>query len=241
MPVALLVQLAVRFRKPLALLGAMTLGVCMAPLLFLGSAMCALSLQHTCTDRHAAAALPIPMQTPAPALASSPNPSDQSSTPNGLHALCSTLSAVAQFPVVSQLQAPDARARAAIAFAVEQLGKPYVADGMARPPWTWDCSTLTAAAWGAAGVHLTAYSYSQWDEVQHIAQSDVQPGDLVFWFAGGVHHVAIVDSVTGPAITFVQAANPSQGVVQSTLTPGWYTAHLSGFGRVIRPPEKLPS
>ena len=41
------------------------------------------------------------------------------------------------------------------------------------------------------GVSLTAISYAQWDQTQHIPVSDIQPGDLVFYFGSGAHHVAI--------------------------------------------------
>lgn len=139
----------------------------------------------------------------------------------------------------SGIAAPDPLAREAIAYAYAQIGKPYVDNGLASPPDSWDCSKLTAAAWGHVGVRLIPYSYTQFDEVQRIPRDQVQPGDLVFWFRGDAHHVAIVDTV-GPVpglparITFVEAANPERGVVRSELAAGWYEDHLSGFGRVIR-------
>ena len=152
--------------------------------------------------------------------------------------LCASSLQREPIPDPTQITAPDPAAAAAIAYAYAQVGEPYVPNGAARPPDTWDCSKLTAAAWGSVGITLTPYSYAQYDEVQPIPEHAVAPGDLIFWFARGAHHVAIVDTVTDGRITFVEAANPSRGVVRSALTDGWYRDHLTGFGRVTRPPVR---
>ncbi len=82
---------------------------------------------------------------------------------------------------------------AAVAFARQQLGEPYVwaADG----PDAWDCSGLTMAAWAAGGTSLPHYSVAQYDVSTPIAPSDLQPGDLVFWGdstdPGSIFHVAL--------------------------------------------------
>jgi cell wall-associated NlpC family hydrolase len=76
----------------------------------------------------------------------------------------------------------------AVKFAYDQIGKPYkwAADG----PGSYDCSGLTLAAWRAAGVSLPHNSAEQYSAVAHIAKSDLQPGDLVFYYSP-IHHVAI--------------------------------------------------
>lgn len=76
----------------------------------------------------------------------------------------------------------------AVKFAYGQIGKPYkwAADG----PGSYDCSGLTMAAWRAAGVSLPHNSADQYDAVAHISKSDLQPGDLVFYYSP-IHHVAI--------------------------------------------------
>ena len=135
----------------------------------------------------------------------------------------------------SMIIAPDPAAQIAIATAREQLGEPYISAGGARPPVSWDCSKLTTYAWAQAGISLVPYSYTQWDQVQRIPESYAAPGDLIFWFRNGAHHVAIIDEITpGGQIFFVGAANPERGVTRDELTPGWYRDHLSGFGRVQR-------
>lgn len=77
------------------------------------------------------------------------------------------------------VSAPSAGARAAIDFAYRQLGDPYVWG--AEGPDSWDCSGLTMKAWAAGGKDIGHYTGIQWSRIQHIAESDLQPGDLIFW------------------------------------------------------------
>jgi cell wall-associated NlpC family hydrolase len=69
------------------------------------------------------------------------------------------------------------------------IGKPYVfgSDG----PGTYDCSGLTKEAWATVGVTLDHYTKDQWNEGKPVSRGDLQPGDLVFFFPGSLHHVAI--------------------------------------------------
>jgi cell wall-associated NlpC family hydrolase len=68
---------------------------------------------------------------------------------------------------------------AAIAFALSQLGDPYVWG--ATGPDSWDCSGLTMEAWAHAEVQLPHYSVAQYEQVKHISADELQPGDLIFW------------------------------------------------------------
>lgn len=79
------------------------------------------------------------------------------------------------------------KAGAAVTFAYNQLGKPYLfgADG----PGSYDCSGLTSAAWAKAGKSLPHNTKAQWSAVSHISKSELQPGDLVFYRSLG--HVAL--------------------------------------------------
>jgi cell wall-associated NlpC family hydrolase len=69
------------------------------------------------------------------------------------------------------------------------IGKPYVfgSDG----PGSYDCSGLTKTAWGSVGVGLEHFTRDQWNETRPISRDELQPGDLVFYFPGSLHHVAI--------------------------------------------------
>jgi peptidoglycan DL-endopeptidase CwlO len=79
-------------------------------------------------------------------------------------------------------------ARVAVQWAYRELGKPYVWG--AEGPDSFDCSGLTKYVWAKAGVYLDHYTGSQWNEGRHVSQSELQPGDLVF-FGSDLHHVGI--------------------------------------------------
>lgn len=119
------------------------------------------------------------------------------------------------------------RAQAAVQYALSQVGDPY--SFSANPPNSWDCSKLTAAAWAQAGVGLTALSYTQWDQTRRVPVSEIQPGDLVFYFGLGAHHVAIYIG-NGK---MVSASNPSDGVEIIDFLGPWYKERFSGVGRVV--------
>jgi len=84
--------------------------------------------------------------------------------------------------------APNARAAIAVEFAKEQLGKPYVYG--AAGPRSFDCSGLTMAAWGAAGVSMSHSSSAQAYEFPQVSESNIAVGDLVIYY-GSLHHVGI--------------------------------------------------
>lgn len=79
------------------------------------------------------------------------------------------------------------KAGIAVRFAIAQLGKPYVWN--TSGPDTYDCSGLTMAAWGAAGISMQHFTYDQADSFPNVGESDLEPGDLVFYNGG--EHVAI--------------------------------------------------
>ncbi|MBP0459080.1 C40 family peptidase [Streptomyces montanisoli] len=84
--------------------------------------------------------------------------------------------------------APNARAAAAVAYARGALGRPYVWG--ATGPDAFDCSGLTQAAWKAAGVSLPRTTYTQIGAGRRVQKSQLQPGDLVFFYSG-VSHVGL--------------------------------------------------
>ncbi|MBS2535937.1 C40 family peptidase [Catenulispora sp. NF23] len=81
--------------------------------------------------------------------------------------------------------APSDRARAAIAAALADLGKPYVFG--AEGPDAFDCSGLIQQAWRQAGVELPRTSSEQAQAGQQVPLSQIQPGDLVIYYAGRSH------------------------------------------------------
>jgi peptidoglycan DL-endopeptidase CwlO len=82
---------------------------------------------------------------------------------------------------VPQVMAPTQAVATAIAYAEQQLGKPY--QWGATGPDAFDCSGLVMMAYRAAGIGIARTSQVQWTTEQQIPASQVQPGDLVF-FAG---------------------------------------------------------
>jgi cell wall-associated NlpC family hydrolase len=122
---------------------------------------------------------------------------------------------------------PSQRARIAVAYALSKVGHRYIAG--ADGPGTFDCSGLTMAAWRAAGVSLPHYSYSQYGSTRHISRSDLRPGDLLFYFGGSAHHVAMY--IGGGMM--VSASNPRDGVEIIAAFGPWYGSRYSGASRVI--------
>ena len=120
----------------------------------------------------------------------------------------------------------SSRARIAVAYALAQVGDRYVAG--ADGPGSFDCSGLTLAAWRQAGVSLPHYSYSQYSSTRHISRSELRPGDLLFYFGSGAHHVAIY--IGGGMM--VSASNPGAGVEIIAAWGPWYGERYSGAGRV---------
>lgn len=102
------------------------------------------------------------------------------------------------------------RAATAIAFAMAQIGKPYVWG--ATGPNAYDCSGLMQAAWAAAGVSISRVTYTQINDGTHISVSQLQPGDLVFYYPGVTHVAMYIGNGQ-----IVHAANPSAGIKVSPV------------------------
>lgn len=78
---------------------------------------------------------------------------------------------------------PNGGAGAAVAAAMSKIGSPYVWG--AAGPSTFDCSGLTLWAWAQAGVSLPHFTGSQLAVSRRISISELQPGDLVFFWGPG--------------------------------------------------------
>lgn len=88
----------------------------------------------------------------------------------------------------TSLPAGSGKGATALSFAKSQLGKPY--RYASAGPNSYDCSGLTSAAWAKAGVSLPRTSQSQIGVGRSVSKSDLQPGDLVFYYSG-ITHVAL--------------------------------------------------
>jgi cell wall-associated NlpC family hydrolase len=79
-------------------------------------------------------------------------------------------------------------AAAVVAYARAQVGKPYCYGGSG--PGCFDCSGLTMMAWRQAGVSLPHSSASQYNVGRRISASELQPGDLIFYYSP-ISHVSV--------------------------------------------------
>jgi cell wall-associated NlpC family hydrolase len=102
------------------------------------------------------------------------------------------------------------RAAAAVQYAMAQVGDAYVYG--AAGPSAFDCSGLTMMAWAQAGVSLPHSSSAQYSSGARVAASDLQPGDLVFYYSP-ISHVGMY---IGNGM-IVNAANPGAGVTVTGL------------------------
>ena len=75
----------------------------------------------------------------------------------------------------------------AASIALGYLGVPYVYGGAS--PSGFDCSGLVMYVYAQLGISLPHYTVAQWNATQPISQSQMQPGDLVFF--DGLGHVGI--------------------------------------------------
>jgi len=75
----------------------------------------------------------------------------------------------------------------AVRYAMAQVGQPYCYGGTGP---CYDCSGLTMRAWAQAGVSLPHSSAAQYGVGRHISASELQPGDLIFYYSP-ISHVSI--------------------------------------------------
>jgi cell wall-associated NlpC family hydrolase len=150
-------------------------------------------------------AAPASDPAPAPAAASDPSPA----------------------PAPAQAaSAGESAGQVAAQAALAQVGKPYQWAGAG--PNSFDCSGLVMYAWEQAGVSLPHYSVAQYDDTTRISESQLQPGDLVFYDTGsGAQPGHVVVYIGGGRV--VTADSPGTDVRVESLT--WDGTPM-GFGRV---------
>jgi cell wall-associated NlpC family hydrolase len=83
---------------------------------------------------------------------------------------------------------PSKATSIAIRTALSKVGSPYVYG--ATGPNSFDCSGLTGFAYAAAGIHLPRSSGEQAGVGRPVSRSELQPGDLVFFYSP-ISHVGL--------------------------------------------------
>jgi peptidoglycan DL-endopeptidase CwlO len=76
----------------------------------------------------------------------------------------------------------------ALRHALTKVGDPYVWG--AAGPSSFDCSGLVVWAYGQEGISLPHYTGALWNSGMHVSRSELEPGDLVFFYAD-ISHVGI--------------------------------------------------
>lgn len=104
-------------------------------------------------------------------------------------------------------------AKRAIAFAMAQLGDPYVYGGTG--PDAWDCSGLVMKAYAAAGISLPRVVGPQMAAGRSVSAAELQPGDLVAY--PSMSHIGIY--LGGGKV--VHAPRPGKSVEITSLSYGF--------------------
>jgi cell wall-associated NlpC family hydrolase len=99
----------------------------------------------------------------------------------------STSNGVVSPPVDIPVGDPGVGHPEAAQIALHYLGVPYVWGG--ATPSGFDCSGLVMYVYAQLGISLPHYTVAQWNSTLPISQSEMQPGDLVFF--NGLGHVGI--------------------------------------------------
>jgi peptidoglycan DL-endopeptidase CwlO len=116
-------------------------------------------------------------------------------------------------PPIPPPPAPNANVAAVLQAAYSMIGTPYQYGG-SSPETGFDCSGFTMWAWSHAGVYLPHSSAAQYASLPQVAQSDLQPGDLVFFYSP-ISHVGIY--VGGGSMIH----SPQTGSVVSVVPISW--------------------
>ena len=90
-----------------------------------------------------------------------------------------------QYPNYTPAVSGDSLEVRALREALTRLGDPYVWG--AAGPNEFDCSGLVVWAYAQLGVSLPHYTGDLWNEGVHVARANLEPGDLVFFFADESH------------------------------------------------------
>jgi cell wall-associated NlpC family hydrolase len=138
--------------------------------------------------------------------------------------------AVQQTPVGVSVSTPDGSVAppsqygGVVGIAMRYLGVPYVWGGAS--PSGFDCSGFVMYVYAQVGVSLPHYTGAQWSAGVPVSRSDLQPGDLVFFY--GLGHVGIY--IGGGQ--FIHAPHTGT-VVQVSSLSGWYASNYDGARRII--------
>lgn len=115
-----------------------------------------------------------------------------------------------------------------LTIARKQLGDPYRAGGAG--PDSFDCGGFTQFVFKRAlGIDIARTSWGQYDQVQRVKTKEALPGDLVFFFEGGAHHVGIY---LGDG-QMIDAPQPGERISVNPISGSWWGRSFTGIGRIL--------
>ncbi|HUK95001.1 MAG TPA: NlpC/P60 family protein [Gaiellaceae bacterium] len=122
------------------------------------------------------------------------------------------------------ISAPPSKYGGVVGIAMRYLGTPYVWGGAS--PSGFDCSGFTMYVYAQVGVSLPHNAAAQFGMGVPVSRSDLQPGDLVFFY--GLGHVGLY--IGGGS--FIHAPHTGDVVKISSLSGGYASAYY-GARRIL--------
>lgn len=112
----------------------------------------------------------------------------------------------------------------AVKFAYDHIGDPYVWG--ATGPSSFDCSGFVQAAYASAGISIPRDTYSQVAALPAIPESEMKPGDIMF-FEGDGHEGMYVGNGM-----MIDAPATGQNVTLHPISQSWYASSYQSSARV---------
>ena len=114
--------------------------------------------------------------------------------------------------------------------AMKYLGYKYVYGG--NSPSGFDCSGFTQYVFKCCGYSLNRSASAQSSNGTPVSRADLQPGDIVLFDNGSRGSIGHVGIYIGGG-NMIHAANPSKGVVITTINSGYYNTYYYGARRIM--------
>jgi len=121
----------------------------------------------------------------------------------------------------------SAKASSIIATGERYMGVRYKYGAQAYNTSAFDCSSFMQYIFAKNGISLPRSSQQQSKVGRYVPRSQLQPGDLVFFYSP-IHHVAVYIGNGKILHTY-----GSPGVTISSLNSGWWSSHYATARRVL--------